>query len=294
MDTIEIRLTKTIAMTLRGACSWLDAPMVVPATMFTSQTTIFSVALPLAVLLVTPSLTWLVCGLVPCLAYALLALAADRAAGGVNKSALARAGDFMFLVVWGGTLATSNTRSSAAPELVAVGFAGCLLAQRVNQVLKKLVRRPRPPKGWSERFSHRGYWTDVRGWSVNEGVDAAQTGSMPVDAESFPSGDAAQAGVMSVLLYLYGYGVTGPTVLSLLVAFGRTYFGCHWLFCSVVGAVQGAVTTLLLAYGIGWYDRHQQQHNEHLSLSHHGGTLMLTAIVAYYASAEVQKLFGLK
>jgi hypothetical protein len=143
--------------------------------------------------LVEPSLVWLVCGLGPSAAYALLALQADRKAGGMNKSSLARVGDYVFIPIWLGALLWT----SRGAELIAFAFAGTLFAQRVNQILKKLVRRPRPPKAWAQRFAYRGYWTDVRGWSVNEGSEeggaAESVGSMPADAESFPSGDAAQA-----------------------------------------------------------------------------------------------------
>ena len=74
------------------------------------------------------------------------------------------------------------------------------------------------------------------------------------------------------------------------VAFGRTYFGCHWLYCSVIGAVQGAATTYILAYAMHWHDRQEDDER----LGYRGGTLMLVAIVAYYATAEIQKLAGLK
>jgi membrane-associated phospholipid phosphatase len=69
------------------------------------------------------------------------------------------------------------------------------------------------------------------------------------DAESFPSGDAAQAGMMAALLHCYGFGVLGPVLLCAAVAVGRTYFCCHWLLCSIAGCAQGAATTFALAHG---------------------------------------------
>jgi membrane-associated phospholipid phosphatase len=285
--TIEQRLTRLLALQLRAACcSWLDAPMVLAATLFTTPVTEFAIAFPLALLLVEPSLPWLVCGVCPSVSYAVLALRADRRAGGMNMSSLARAGDFAFIGVWLGALLITTR----GVEMVATAFAGTLLAQRVNQILKKLVRRPRPPRAWSDRFSYRGYWTDVRGWSVNEsqeGEEAESAGSMPPDSESFPSGDAAQAGMMATVLYLYGFGVCGPAVLCVLVAIGRTYFGCHWLGDSCAGCVQGALTTWLLANCIGWHDFH------HDELSFYGMPLMGGAILGYYLTAALQKLAGL-
>eukprot|EP01043_Picozoa_sp_COSAG02_P032179 COSAG02_NODE_2140_length_9686_cov_7.536664_5_plen_317_part_00 len=286
-SSIEQRLTRMFALQVRGVCcSWLDAPMVLAATLFTMPVTEFGIAFPLALLLVEPSLPWLVCGVCPSVAYAVLALRADRHAGGMNKSALARAGDFVFLGIWLGALLLTVRGA----EMVATAFAGTLLAQRVNQSLKKLVRRPRPPKAWSERFSYRGYWTDVRGWSVNEssmGEEAKHAGSMPPDSESFPSGDAAQAGMMATVLYLYGFGMFGPAMLCGLVAIGRTYFGCHWLGDCFAGCAQGALTTWLLAVCIGWHDFH------HDELAFYGLPLMGVAILGYYLTAELQKIAGL-
>lgn len=97
---LEHRLTRYLAVNLRSSCGWLDVPMVAAATLFTTQVTEFAIAFPLALLLVEPSLVWLVCGLGPSVAYALLALQADRAAGGMNKSTLALIGDYVFIPVW--------------------------------------------------------------------------------------------------------------------------------------------------------------------------------------------------
>ena len=133
---LEQRLTRYLAVGLRSSCGgWLDVPMVAAATLFTMQVTEFAIAFPLALLLVEPSLVWLVCGLGPSVAYALLALQADRRAGGMNKSSLARVGDYVFIPIWLGALLWTGRGA----ELIAFAFAGTLLAQRVNQILKKLV-----------------------------------------------------------------------------------------------------------------------------------------------------------
>ena len=78
--------------------------------------------------------------------------------------------------------------SSAGGQRRALSSAGshltarCELSksfQRMNQTLKKLLGRPRPPRSWSAAFRHRGYYLDVRGLSVNEGASVVPLSSRP-------------------------------------------------------------------------------------------------------------------
>ena len=226
----------------------LDCLLFVPSTLFSWPASVFASANALAVLTVEPTARWLACGVGPSLLFTGAAFESERRRG-LNQGALNRVADVIFLPL----AAVARWCTSRGFGMICFLVASSLLVQRVNQILKKAVRRPRPPRAWSAQFAHRGYYFDVRALSVNEG-DAK--GSSPQDVESFPSGDGAQAGAFGAALVLFGQPPHAAWLLGASVAFGRCYFGNHWLSDSVAGVVQGYVCTLLLATAMGGAEDH--------------------------------------
>jgi len=79
---------------------------------------------------------------------------------------------------------------------------------------------------------------------------------MPCDAESLPSGDAAQSAALCLGAWLLGAPTTVCIVPAFLSAWGRVYFGCHYVGDVISGTMQGAACTLALhgalPLGDGW------------------------------------------
>ena len=69
-----------------------------------------------------------------------------------------------------------RARAALSPA-VTTSLRGVNTRKRMNQTLKKLLARPRPPREWSEAFRHRGYYFDVRGLTVNEGASVGALAS---------------------------------------------------------------------------------------------------------------------
>ena len=78
-------------------------------------------------------------------------------------------------------------------------------------------------------------------------------GCLPQDLESFPSGDSAQGGALLSTLMILALPSCKSLLLAamLVVALGRTYFGCHWLLDSISGLVQGMLCSSILRL-CGW------------------------------------------
>jgi len=115
---------------------------------------------------------------------------------------------------------TLAAAAAALPRRVAADvLLGCLLTVAASSLLKAALRRPRPAAGATPRRR-----CDLRAAESNAAM---------------PSGDAAQAAALAVALAL---ATRAPAWLALApaTAFGRVYFGCHWLGDTIAGAALGA------------------------------------------------------
>lgn len=267
-------ITRWLAVGVRGGrLGWaLDCLLFVPAITFSWPASIFASGNAIAVLVVEPSWPWFLYGVAPSLAFTAAALESERRRG-LHNGLLTRAADVVFVPV--AALALCFTTEGF--NLICFLVASSLLAQRMNQTLKKLLARPRPPREWSEAFRHRGYYFDVRGLTVNEG---ASRGSSPVDLESLPSGDAAQAGAFAGALSLFkAEAAAWWFVLAAPVAVARCYFGNHWLLDTGAGVLQGYLCALSLSVTLG-------------GAHGHGAPLVTAAVVLYFLSGFVQARFA--
>lgn len=68
------------------------------------------------------------------------------------------------------------------------------------------------------------------------------------DSGSMPSGDTAQAGVAALTLLKHGYSPLLCFAMIPFGAFGRVYFGSHYIGDCIVGATLGCLSTMLVDY----------------------------------------------
>lgn len=104
-----------------------------------------------------------------------------------------------------------------------VGLAACLATLAITDPLKHWAARPRPqPLEAPRRIPLRGL----------------------VKNPSFPSGDSAQAAMITMMLWLNAPMEGWPRHVLLLIApacmFARVYFGAHWVGDTLAGAAIGA------------------------------------------------------
>eukprot|EP00041_Stephanoeca_diplocostata_P011574 m.191469 g.191469 ORF g.191469 m.191469 type:complete len:302 (-) comp18593_c0_seq7:423-1328(-) len=203
---------------------------------FGMPTSLFGMVVPLLVAAVMRHDTGLVNWLYGCIAgclYSIAAIADDVRCGSFSASPMSDEKVYIAVIgligIYGNLVFETNGNGAL--------FALCstlMLTQQVNQIIKKLAQRPRPARELLK--GHRG--AAVRAWSVNEGACVA---GMPEDAESFPSGDAAQSGALCVAAFLMG--APALWVLPHIVGsvWGRVYFGCHWAADSIAGFLQGCI-----------------------------------------------------
>ena len=114
---------------------------------------------------------------------------------------------------------TLAAAAASLPRAAGDMLLGCLLTVALSSVLKAALARPRPPVGATPRRR-----CDLRTAESNAAM---------------PSGDVAQAAAMGVALALT---TRWPGWLALVpaTAFGRVYFGCHWLGDTLAGAALGS------------------------------------------------------
>ena len=235
---IDVRLSTRIYQLELGLLDYLFAPTAIA---FGLPVTLFGSVIPLCIYassMHSAGTTGYLLG--SCLVgilYSILTLLSDAKAGGFcasvfsSQNAVIAVICYHFLCTW--YLLFNVNGGGRYAAMASVLF----FTQEVNQLLKKLVRRPRPSKSIV-----RARLTDIRAWSVNEELVAKE--GMPMDTESFPSGDGAQAGALCYAAYLFGANGWVCCVATALSVWGRVYFGCHWLFDAVAGAVQGGLCTL--------------------------------------------------
>ena len=98
----------------------------------------------------------------------------------------------------------------------------------INESLKYVIARPRP---LMENISKK--FPNLRKIHNNPAM---------------PSGDTAQASVCAVTLVYHG---SSPWFLIMipLGAFGRVYYGSHWIGDCIVGSIVGAILTFI----VNWY-----------------------------------------
>ena len=102
-----------------------------------------------------------------------------------------------------------------------------IIVLSINESLKYVIGRPRPS---IEDIARK--WPNLRGIHNNP---------------SMPSGDTAQASVAAVTLIYHGF--SGWFVLAIpLGAFGRVYYGSHWIGDCIIGAAIGAILTFCVNY----------------------------------------------
>jgi hypothetical protein len=166
--TLDRAVSKAVMRMELGAADYALAP---PGCFFGMPPTLLGTMLPLlsyqAFATEREKLTWLCCCMLGAL-YSLSALASDMRAGLMLSGTLSQQ-KYYTLVLF------VQLAASPAKARMVVLISLMLFTQAVNQVIKKIVGRPRPN---IELIGRRS--VDVRRWSVNEGPDK---GAMPQDAE---------------------------------------------------------------------------------------------------------------
>ena len=107
-------------------------------------------------------------------------------------------------------------------------LVGVIVTTIINESLKHVFKRVRPdPNKIGKKI-----------------IDLRKVHNNP----SMPSGDTAQASVMAVTLLYHGYSYLWLLVIP-IGAFGRIYFGSHFIGDCIVGAILGVIS----AYAVNYY-----------------------------------------
>lgn len=106
-------------------------------------------------------------------------------------------------------------------------FIAVIVVVAINESLKHFIHRERPlPEDLGEK------WPNLRKIHNNPAM---------------PSGDTAQAAVAAVTLVCHGFSFW--FLLAIPVgAFGRIYYGSHWIGDCIVGALIGSILAITVNY----------------------------------------------
>jgi undecaprenyl-diphosphatase len=113
---------------------------------------------------------------------------------------------------------------------IALLFLGIFFTAVTVLIIKFSVKRPRPEGEWGQVYRSS-------------------------DPHSFPSGHAARATMLTVIMLLSGYWLLGlgMFVWALLVQIARVGLGVHYFSDVIVGSLIGVVMGFLAVWAFGFY-----------------------------------------